>query len=119
MKRVDLREYEGKRLLVIDLTGADLEEIVRVIAEAKGIIRTQPPKSLLTLTEVARAQVSPAVTRVMKEFVRHNEPFVRAAAVVGLSPVMRALYLAVTTFSGRTIPVFATDDKALEWLRAQ
>jgi hypothetical protein len=117
--RVYFVETGDARILFIDFSNCDLADAVPIIREARGIIASQPPGSLLTLTNVAGARVSPALAKVMKEFADHNKPYVRAGAVVGLSGVMRGIYEAVVKFTGRDLPVFQTIDDARAWLLQQ
>jgi hypothetical protein len=109
-------EASGKKVILIDLSRAELDEMVRVLREARGMIRSEPPGSVLTLTDLSGAHSTPAITRQMKEFVRDNGPFVKAGAVVGLSALMRPIYDAVMLFSNRSIPAFTTREEALQWL---
>lgn len=104
------------KIILIDLSNAELEDMVVVLWNAGRLIRSEPPASVLTLTDVTGAHPTPAITRLMKEFVRDNGPHVKAAAVVGLSAVMRPIYEAVMLFSNRKIPAMRTREEALRWL---
>lgn len=119
MASVRILETNGKRIVLIDLSRAELAEMVTVMNEAKGLIRSGAPGSLFTLTDVTGAHPTPAITRQMKEFVRDNRPFVKAGAVVGLSALMKPIYEAVMLFSNRKIPAFRTREEALQWLLSQ
>ena len=105
-----------RKIVVIDLSGAKLHEMVRVLQDARGMIRSEPPESVLTLTDVTGAHPTPAITRMLKEFVRDNRPYVKAEAVVGMSALMKPIYDAVMLFSNRKIPAFSTREEALQWL---
>lgn len=116
MASVRALETGGKKVILIDLRRAELDEMVRVLRDAKGMIRSEPPGSVLTLTDLTGAHPTPAITRQMKEFVHDNGPFVKAGAVVGLTPLMKPIYDAVMLFSNRKIPAFTTREEALQWL---
>lgn len=116
MASVRALESNGKRVVLIDLSRAELDEMVRVLRDAKGMIRSEHPGSVLTLTDLTGAHPTPAITRQMKEFVHDNGPFVKAGAVVGLTPLMKPIYDAVMLFSNRKIPAFTTREEALQWL---
>ncbi len=118
-QRVRFVEYKSKKILLIDLTKCELPDVMAVIHEARRIIDVVPDHSLLTLTDVTGAHFNPATTRVMKEFTSDNKRFVRAAAVVGLTPLTRTIYEAVLKFTGRNIPAFYNRMQALEWLAGQ
>jgi hypothetical protein len=119
MNGVKTIEVKDKKIIVIDLSGMELRELVAVVTEAKDLIRSQPPGSVLTLTDFTDAQATPAVTRVLKEFAYGNRPFVKAAALVGVTGVMKSIYVAVMIFSSRKIPVFSDREKAVKWLLEQ
>jgi hypothetical protein len=116
MGSVKILEIKDQKVVLIDLCNAELPELVRVVQLAKEMIQAQPPESVMTLTDVTGAQATPAATRVLKEFVAGNRPFVKAAALVGVSGVMKSIYAAVMIFSNRKIPVFQDREKALQWL---
>jgi hypothetical protein len=112
-------EYKGKRILSIDFTGCEMEEIVAVVQEGKKLIAAEPPNSVLTLTIVTGARTNSAVTRVMKEFTLHNKPYVKAGAVVGLDGLKSVIFDAVMKFSGRNLTAHEDIEKAKEWLIGQ
>jgi hypothetical protein len=116
MASVRALETGGTKVILIDLSRAELDEMVRVLRDAKGMIRSEPPGSVLTLTDLSGAHPTPAITRQMKEFVHDNGPFVKAGAVVGLTSLMKPIYDAVMLFSNRKIPSFATREEAMQWL---
>jgi hypothetical protein len=108
-----------KSIVLIDFVGADLDEVIRVVGEAKNLIRSQARHSVLTLTDVRDARFTPALARVMKEFAHDNAEFVKAGAVVGLSGATKVIYDAVIKFTGRNLPVFPDREKATAWLMEQ
>jgi hypothetical protein len=48
--------------------------------------------------------------------VAENAPYVRRAAVVGISGLQRLIYEGVQAFSRRRIPLFESRQEALRWL---
>ena len=109
-------KHKNKEIVVIDLSGSDLEDVIKAISTAKNLIRTRPKNSVLTLTDATQARFTPAATRVLKDFVRDNAPFVKAGAVVGLTGIIKTIYDAVVKYSGRNLPTFPDRDAAMEWL---
>jgi hypothetical protein len=55
----------------------------------------------------------------LKEFTRHNKPYVIAAAVVGITGLKQIIYNAVLKFSGRNLVAFDSVDRAKDWLAGQ
>ena len=118
-QRVRFVEYKSKKILLLDFTKCELSDVMLVVHEARRVIDGAQDQSLLTLTDVTGAHFNPATTRVMKEFTSENKRFVRAGAVVGLTPLTRTIYEAVLKFTGRNIPAFYNRMQALEWLAGQ
>jgi hypothetical protein len=53
---------------------------------------------------------------VLKSRVAANAPYVRRAAVIGITGLQRLIYEAVQKFSQRNIPLFDSREEALAWL---
>ncbi len=118
-ERVRFVEHQSRRLLLLDFSQCSAEEVLQTIGDAEKTIRVQPPRSLLTLTDVTGTRYNLEVTQAMKEFVHANKPHVRAAAVVGIDGLKKIVYEAVMRFSGRNVPVFPDLETAKDWLVAQ
>lgn len=119
MERVRFIEHQNRRLLLLDFSECSAEEVLRLILVAEKIIRAQPPRSLLTLTDVTGTKYNMDVTQAMKEFTHANKPHVRAAAVIGIDGLKKIVYEAVMRFSGRNVPVFPDIETAKDWLVSQ
>jgi hypothetical protein len=113
-------DHRGQRILLFDFEGLrEPEESLREIERARSFVATQPRKSLRILTNVRDARYNGAVLQGMKELASHDEPYVTASAVVGLSGLLRIAYTAVTVFSKRNIRVFDDEGEAKDWLATQ
>lgn len=120
MGRVNVVEYKGKRILVQDFSGVRAgEDFDRSIAEAKAYIASQPAKSILSLFDASKAIYNTQVLAALKDFTKHNEPYMKASAVVGVEGILNIALLAVSTFSGRTFKSFADRQSAMDWLVEQ
>lgn len=116
-QRTRFIDHQGHPILFLDYSGIqEKEEALRAIAASRRIISHQTRNSLLTLTHVEGSRYDADVVQALKELTAHNKPYVRAAAVVGMSTVMRVIYRAVTTFSRREIRAFQELDEAKDWL---
>jgi len=116
MERVRFIEHNGKKILFLDFSRISAQTVLSVIVEAKAVIRTQPPRSVLTLSDVTGAGFNEEVTQAMKDFVVHNKPYVTAAAVVGANGFRQVILNSVMWFSGRRLHAFSTADEAKDWL---
>ena len=119
MGKVRFIHHRGKPILFLDFSHCSTDEVFKTIDEAKQIIRTQPQKSVLTLTDVTNTKYNMETTQAMKELANGNKPYVKAGAVVGIDGLKKIIYEAVTRFSGRNIPVFDDVEKAKDWLVEQ
>ena len=119
MERVQFIHHKGKVILHLDFSDCKADEVLAVIAQAKSVIATQRPGSVLTLTDVTSAGFNSTVSEAMKQFVQHNKPYVAAAAVVGVTGLKQIILNAVMKFSGRHFHAFNSLDQAKDWLARQ
>ena len=112
-------EHAGKRILMIDFSRCELDEIVTIVHEGKKLIATEAKNSVLTLTDVTNTRNNAAVVRVLKEYTTYNRPFVKAGAVVGLDGLKKVVFEAIMKFSRREFFVAQSIERAKEWLVKQ
>lgn len=80
------------------------------------MISREMPNSVLTLNDVTGTGFDQESVEVLKSKVAANAPYVKRAAVVGISGLQRLIYEAVKLFTKRSIPLFSTREEALDWL---
>jgi hypothetical protein len=114
--RVQFITHKGKRVLSIDYSHSDVEMMRAVAEEGHRVITLQPPNSVLTLNDVTGAAFDQQSVEVLKSRVTANAPYVKRAAVIGISGLQRLIYEAVKFFAKRTIPLFSTREEALDYL---
>ncbi len=119
MERVNFITHKNKKILHIDFINLKPEEAAKVIDEAKAVIRTQPPNSLLTLTDSTGLRFDDALTAKMKEYAAHNQPYVRAGAAVGITGLRKIIFSAILVFSKRNLATFDDIESAKNWLADQ
>lgn len=118
--RATFLEHRGTRICLLDFSGiTDTDAGLAAIAEARATIRAEPAASVLTLTHVTGATFNRAIVAALKELAGGNKPYVRAGAVVGLTGLQRAVYIAVMQFTGRRLPTFPDLESAKDWLVRQ
>jgi hypothetical protein len=118
MERVRFMEHSGERILFIDFSGCEnAAQVLAVADEAKPIISAQEEKTLLTLTDVTGVTADGDMATALWELLRHNKPYVRAGAVVGVEDEhQETLYQLLTHQARRDLPAFATVEEAKDWL---
>ena len=104
---------------MLDFSHCSADEVINIIDEAIGVIRSQPESSLLIVTNVAGAKYDRQVIEKFKEFTSGNKPYVRASAIVGLEGLQKVVYNAVILFSKRIFPLFDDIEEAKDWLIEQ
>ncbi len=119
MERIQFIQHKGKQILHLDLTNAKATEVVQLVRDATPVIAAQPAKSLRTLTDVTDMNFNTEAAEALKQFTKHNKPFVIAGAVVGVTGLKQIIYNAVLKFSGRNIVAFDTLEQAKDWLATQ
>jgi len=119
MSRVQFISHGGKRILYFDFSGCKSAEVAEVVEEAKAVLVTEPPGSVLARTNVTDTEMSKATSASMKEFTTHNTPYVRASPVTGVDGLKKIVYNAVMTISGRHISAFDTLEQAKDWLASR
>jgi len=119
MERVQFIHHQGKKILHLNFADCKSEDVLAVIDQGKAAIRTQPPQSVLTLTDVTNTAFNSKVSDAMKEFVVHNKPYVTASAVVGVTGLKQIIFNAVMRFSGRKLHAIDSLAEAKDWLAGQ
>jgi hypothetical protein len=120
MSRISVVEHQGKPILVMDFSHLRPgDRFLEGIAEAKAWIASQPAKSIRSVFDVSHAVYNIDVVKVLKDFAKHNEPYMRASAVVGVEGLLNIALTAVAKFSGRTFKTFDDRQSAMDWLVEQ
>jgi hypothetical protein len=100
----------------MDCTLTSPDEINAVIAEFIQHVRTQPEKSVLTLTIAGGSSFSGETIIKLKELARDNTPYVKAGAIVGITGLYKVVFSAVAMFSKRRFYLFDTVEEAMDFL---
>jgi len=87
-----------------------------VAEEGHRVIAQEPPNTVLTLNDVTGTSFDKESVAVLQAKVAANAPYVRKAAVIGISGLQRLIYAGVQTFSKRRLPTFESRHEALAWL---
>jgi hypothetical protein len=112
-------EWDGRRILCCDYAGLeDQREALDAFDQVRRAVAKEPPGTVLTLSDVRASRLDRTMQRKLMELTIHNRDFVRAAAVVGLSPDQRRDLAGIERVSGRQFTVFDTLEEARDWLVA-
>jgi hypothetical protein len=114
--RVRFILHMGKRVLSIDYSNCDVATMKAVADEGHRLIAREPLNSVLTLNDVTGSGFDQESVEVLKSRVAANRPYVKRAAVIGISGLQRLIYEAIKLFTKRTIPNFSSRQEALDYL---
>jgi predicted nucleic acid-binding Zn-ribbon protein len=115
-QRVRFITHGDRKILYVDFSNGSIEDMHNVIEGSARIIRSQPMKSLLLLANVERQAFNPAAAMEMQKYAQANEPFIFAAAVIGLDGLKKIVYETIRKASGQNMTAFSSLDEAKEWL---
>lgn len=120
-ERTKFIQHRGKSIVLMDfsnLTPAD--NPLAAFEAARRFVAAQPKvRALRTLVDVSGSSYDTAVLEGLKRLAAHDEPWVLAGAVAGLSSLRRLAVRTVSFFAGRKLATFATVQEAKDWLVAQ
>ncbi len=114
MKKVDIVQAYGKRIVQIDFDGCEPDQYEAVLAEAERIILREQASAALTLVgdthfdTVAVAQLTRFATRV--------NPLLERSAVVGLTGVKKVIFGGIKEHYRAPVGVFDDAEQAKAWL---
>lgn len=119
-------QHKGKRILYMDVVTHQsdyqqrLKEFQDIITRLEKEIEKEPLKSILSICSVQGGTASPEITQKLKEFSKHNEPYMKMTAVVGIEGLKKIIFNGILFFSGRTNLVLKdSKQEALDWLAEQ
>ena len=116
---IQVKNYKGKNILVLDFTKATKETTPELIADMKAWIKQQPENSLYTLTDISGLRFDKQMIEHFKGFTVFNKPYVAAGVVIGLQGLQNIAFKAVMAFSERKLPSFESREEGMEWLANQ
>lgn len=106
----------GKEIFELNFSYEDISEAVPLIEECARQIRQRPENSVLTLTTVAEGKFNTELVEKLKGLTKGNGPYVRRAAVVGITGVYKIVMTAVNIFSKREFKLCESKEEAIQYL---
>ncbi|MBF0362187.1 MAG: hypothetical protein HQK49_14320 [Oligoflexia bacterium] len=120
MDRIKFYLHKSRLILITDYSNLNPEQVLIVMEEAVSTIRRQEPKSLWVCADFTNTKIEFKTHMIpFKEYMIGNKPFVKYAAVVGLSPLIRKFYQLLMMMTGRNWPVLENREDAYNWLAEQ
>ncbi len=120
MDRVSFVKHKNKDILLVDISDIrNVNESIETLQNGTRLIKTQPPKSILLLTNVSNTHYDPIGADAMKTYSKENTPYIKASAVVGVTGIKRLIFNTILKITGRKIMPFDDAKSALDWLAEQ
>ena len=118
--RVGFEMYKGKKILIQDVSNSkDVKFNIRTFRETESIIKQQPPKSVLLVTNVEGAVYNREAAQYLKEFSANITPYIKASATAGVTGLKRVLVQTLVKISKREIKICSSVEEAKDWLVEQ
>jgi hypothetical protein len=117
MSKTQIISHNGKSIYFMDFSGLREEPLIEsVIIESKEFIRSQPLKSVITLTNVENMHFNYNIKDMFYEFLKGNKEHVKASAVVGISGLLQIMFNGAMKLTGREVKSFDNINVAKDWL---
>jgi hypothetical protein len=112
--------YKGKRILYMDIIAREAEVLREKIATIEPVVEKEPRNSILCISDVTGGVGTPEITQMLKNFTKHNEPYMKMTAGIGVEGIKKIIFRGVLLFTGRKNLVLKdTKQEAMEWLAEQ
>jgi hypothetical protein len=116
--RIRWIEHREKPILYIDYSNfLNTDETIKAILEVNDYVKTLGEYELLMLVDVRNSHVNEKiVVNALKNNALTVKPYVKKAAVVGVTTTQEVILTVVNMFSSLGIKPFDTIDDAKDWL---
>jgi hypothetical protein len=115
-------DHNNKKVFYLNFSNMEKDTIPAFMEEAKKVLSSNPPSSVLFLANVNKMSFDKAIVKNFVEFFKFTKTYTKRTAVIGLDTIKKMLYEAVLVLSGRgseNIRVFDGPNaelKAKDWL---
>jgi hypothetical protein len=115
-ERLRFTKHKGQAVFVIDFSHCKSGEILLLLDQVRLVVARHAPGSVLTFADFTGAEVDKKVATKINETLVFDRPYVRKSAWIGTETLPHVFYENFKTFSQRDIPIFKTQEEALDWL---
>jgi hypothetical protein len=119
MAHAGFETFQGTQIFHFNFRGAAPADAIKAITDGQKQVAACTPGSVLTLTDVTDAVVDAEVTQAIRDLAKANRPYVKAAAVVGVTGLKKMIFNMVMMFSKRQMSLFDDPALAKAWLKAR
>jgi hypothetical protein len=115
-ERLRFIKHKGHAIFLIDFRHCAAKELLVLLDLVRADIARHAPGSVLTLVEVAGAEIDKTIATRIQEVLVLDRPYVKRSAWVGTESLPHVFFEHFKTFSQRELPTFKTREEAMEWL---
>jgi len=120
MKEFFVITYKGKQIHYIDYSNFrnEKEKALQLLKFALNECKKFPPKSSLTLINLANLNFDTEVINAFKDSTRQSAPYVKKVAIIGIKGLQKVVYnfIASLTQQDYSLKAFDSELEAKEWL---
>lgn len=116
MDRCYFINYNNKKILYIDLSKLSGKKLISFSLDTEKFIEKYPEKSLIALCYVKGFDYNSETNDILKRYVNNTEKYVKASAVVGLSPMYSMMLKFIGNATSMNIKPFDSEKEAKRWL---
>jgi hypothetical protein len=115
-------EHNDKKIFYLNFANMEKDAIPAYMEEAKQMLLSNPPVSVLFLTNVYKMSFDKAIVKSFIGFFKFTKTYSKRTAIIGLDSMKKMLYEAVIVLSGRgnenirAFDVPNAEAKAKDWL---
>ena len=116
MPGVQQINYKGHVIYFMDFSNiAKATEIRDIMHESAQYIHSQPPASVLSLSNVTGMRFTQEIKELFNTFIEGNKPYIKASAVFGLNG-LQLIFNGLLRVTNRHINSFSSEIEAKDWL---
>ncbi len=116
MGSISIITHKGLKMVFTDLSDCNAEEAAQVFLDCKKVIQSQEKDSVYSLVNIENIRYNSELVKTIKEVVKSNKPWVKAASIHGLSALTQIMFKSVILFTGRDIYPVNSLEEGKEWL---
>jgi hypothetical protein len=117
MKSCEWITHRNVRILYMKIASQTTEELKDRIESIKPIVIKEPPNSILCIADVKEGKFNTEMTQMLKDFTKHNEPYIKMTTLVGVEGLKKVIYNGVLLFTQRKNLILKdTKEEALDYL---
>jgi hypothetical protein len=114
--RISWINKNGKKILIANYSGLNNDQIKDVILELVEVYKTQPLKSILSITDLTNTYLTKSTFEMFKEMDAKTNQYDLKASVVGLNKAKKILLNLLNMFNKSEVKGFDSREEAIEWL---